>query len=162
MRKDANAARGWLRGTSGPFVDAFHTKKVEAALCAAGRKRSARPRRCRCRSGPSAQGEAGRQSRRPGVLRPDPLSGRATSNWFRAVVEQARMPPAIRSSPSRTATGPPVHDAVSPHGRVRACSRVAFPGPWVAPCQPTRMPHTGLSARGTAGVSSATRGRGIT
>ncbi|MGO9829308.1 MAG: M50 family metallopeptidase [Myxococcaceae bacterium] len=32
VRKNAAAARVWFKGASGPFVDAFHGKKVEAAL----------------------------------------------------------------------------------------------------------------------------------
>jgi len=32
VRKNGDAARAWLNGASGPFVDAFHAKKVEAAL----------------------------------------------------------------------------------------------------------------------------------
>ncbi len=33
VRKNGSAARAWLEGATGPFVDAFHCKKVEAALC---------------------------------------------------------------------------------------------------------------------------------
>jgi hypothetical protein len=32
VRKNGAAARVWFKGATGPFVDAFHAKKVEAAL----------------------------------------------------------------------------------------------------------------------------------
>ena len=41
VRKDASAARSWLKGAEGPFLDAYHAKKVDAALALLDGDRSA-------------------------------------------------------------------------------------------------------------------------